>query len=244
MLLNLRDLPSVLTELARLAASVVTTTPTSCGITVRYDANLLTVGSSDARAEDLDETQYRTGGGPCLQALDTNRIVEIPDLRTERRWPAYLPHALQAGVRCSISLPLTVGPDTSSTNTSSPETSSARTLGAMNVYGFDEAQLFAEGERHALTIFAAQAAGTLQLARRMVRDNQLLGQLEEALDSRSVIDQALGIIMGRQRCTATAAFDLLRRESQNNQRRIRDIAADLVTTNRSPTRTRTPVQPG
>lgn len=103
LLLNLRDLPSVLTELAHLAASVVTTAPTSCGITLRYDASLLTVGSSDPRAEALDETQYSSGGGPCLHALDTNHVVEIPDLRAEQRWPAYLPQALDAGVRCSIS---------------------------------------------------------------------------------------------------------------------------------------------
>ncbi|MGI3780546.1 MAG: ANTAR domain-containing protein [Janthinobacterium lividum] len=53
--------------------------------------------------------------------------------------------------------------------------------------------------------------------------------MEESILSRTIIDQALGIIMGQQRCTASVAFELLRQESQNTRRRLRDVAADLVT---------------
>jgi AmiR/NasT family two-component response regulator len=56
-----------------------------------------------------------------------------------------------------------------------------------------------------------------------------MSQLEEALNSRSVIDQALGILIGRHHLTASEAFDLLRRQSQNNNRKLRDVATDLVT---------------
>lgn len=61
-----------------------------------------------------------------------------------------------------------------------------------------------------------------------VKDTALLAQMEASLQSRTVIDQALGIIMGQQRCAASTAFELLRRESQNSRRRLRDIAAELV----------------
>jgi AmiR/NasT family two-component response regulator len=54
-------------------------------------------------------------------------------------------------------------------------------------------------------------------------------QLEQALTSRTEIDQALGILMGQQRCTADEAFALLRQHSQNNNRKLRDVAADLIT---------------
>ena len=67
------------------------------------------------------------------------------------------------------------------------------------------------------------------MATRQTKDATLLAQMEESLRSRTVIDQALGIIMAGQRCTATVAFDLLRRESQNNHRLLRDVAADLIT---------------
>lgn len=214
LLLGTRDLDAMLHELALLATRAVASAPTSCGITLRYQQSLLTVGSSDALAELLDETQYRAGGGPCMETLRTGRVVELPDTETEHRWPEYVPTAVEAGLRCSVSLPLRAGDET---------------FGALNVYGFEAPRLFGEAERRQLELFAAQASGTLQVARRMVADNELLGQMEQALRSRTVIDQALGIIMGQQRCTASVAFDLLRRESQTSHRRLRDVAVDLVT---------------
>ena len=212
LLLGVQDLASFLTDLAELAAETVAE-PASCGITVRYDGHLLTVGSSDARAELLDETQYRLGGGPCVQSLETGELIDSPDTLAEERWPTYIAQARQDGLRCSLSLPLTVG---------------EITFGAVNVYGFDRPHLFGPAERRQLELFTAQAAGTLRLATRHVRDGELLRQMEEALHSRTVIDQAMGIIMAQQHCTADDAFRLLRRQSQNSRRRLRDIAGDLV----------------
>lgn len=66
----------------------------------------------------------------------------------------------------------------------------------------------------------------------MLRQDQqsaLNQQLEEALTNRSVIDQAIGLLMGQQRCAAPEAFDLLRQNSQHNNRKLRDVAADLIT---------------
>ena len=214
LLLDSHDVDRFLAELARVAATVVQA-PVAVGITVRYEHGLLTVGSSDPRAEMLDETQYRDGDGPCLQALQTGQIVEVADMLDENRWPNYAAQALQSGLRCSVSLPLNVNGDT---------------FGAMNVYGFDTPHLFGPRPRRELELFAAQAAGTLRVAIRQVKDSTLLSQMEQSLRSRTVIDQALGIIMRDQRCTATTAFELLRRESQNNHRRLYDIAADLITT--------------
>ena len=211
LLLNTDDLDAVLTELAGLTTEVVG--PTSCGITLRYQGNLLTVGSSDDRARLLDETQYRADDGPCLESLRTGRIIDIPDSAQERRWPGYLPDAVELGMRCSLSLPLSVG---------------GETFGAMNVYGFEAPYLFGEPERRQLELFAARAVGTLQVVRRINRDSALLAQMDEAMSSRTVIDQAIGIIMGQQLCTSREAFGLIRRESQNTRRRLHDIATDLV----------------
>ena len=212
LLVAVEDLSGFLVEVARVAASVLGES-TACGVTFRYDDNMLTVASSDGRAELLDETQYRAHEGPCLQATETGAIVTVSDTEAETRWPGYMSVAVEAGVRCSVSLPLTLGLDT---------------FGAMNVYGFTRAHQFDDAERHRLEIFAAQAAGTLRVATRQINDGALLGQMEQALASRSVIDQALGIVMGQHRCTATVAFDLLRAESQHTHRRVRDVAADLV----------------
>jgi GAF domain-containing protein len=213
LLLDVDDIHQFLTELAEISTTVVDA-PVSSGITLRYDGNLVTFGSSDARAELLDETQYRLGTGPCLQSMLDAEIYAIRDAETEERWPTYVPLAVGMGLRCSLSLPLTIGGDT---------------FGALNVYGFDAPDLFGATEQRRLELFAAQAAGTLRVATRQVKDATLLAQMEESLRSRTVIDQALGIIMGQQRCTASVAFELLRQESQNTRRRLRDLAADLVT---------------
>ena len=102
-------------------------------------------------------------------------------------------------------------------------------MGAMNFYGFDRPEMFSGAERQPYEVFAGQAAGALQIAALRHRDAELVSQLESALSSRSVIDQAIGVLMAQQRCTAEQAFDLLRAHSQNSQRKIRDLAADMIT---------------
>ena len=212
LLITVGDLADFLTELTRLSAELVP--GVSCGITSRRDGQPLTVSSSDDRAALLDETQYEGGEGPCLQTLNTGKAVSVPDLAEETRWPVYTKAALQQGLCCSLSLPLS---------------GQEQTLGAMNYYGFERPGMFSDGERQRYEVFAGQAAGALQIAALRHRDAELVSQLEAALSSRSVIDQAIGVLMAEQRCTAEEAFSLLRAHSQNSQRKIRDIAAGLIT---------------
>jgi GAF domain-containing protein len=135
-------------------------------------------------------------------------------MATERRWPAYLARAQQQGLQRSLSLPLTV---------------QGSTLGAMNIYGFAGSAALDGHTRQQLEVFAGQASGALLLATTKADDTSLRTQLEQALSSRTVIDQALGIVMAEQRCDADQAFDLLRMRSQSSQRKLRDVAADLIT---------------
>lgn len=211
LLLGAPNLDAFLTEVARLAAGVVPAA--SCGITARRDGRPLTVASSDERAERVDEVQYGAGEGPCLDALHTGLPVDVPDLAADRRWAAYRPHALTHGVRCSLSLPLAVG---------------VSTVGALNLYGFVPHAFDAATRRHAET-FAAQAATALTLVMRTIGLAEDSADLEQALASRSVIDQALGILMVQQHCNADRAFAFLRAHSQNNNRKLRDVATDLIT---------------
>jgi GAF domain-containing protein len=212
LLLSFADVNAFLQDLARLAAGMLP--GGSAAITTRYNGTDLTVASSDERAELLDETQYRNGGGPCLDALATGRVVMSRDTASETRWPTYSNAARRYGLRASLSLPMIVA---------------GSTLAAVNVYSFDTAAAFGPEEVTQYEGFAAQAAISLRLATRHEKDGILLAQLEAALNSRTVIDQALGIIMMQQRCTSAEAFDLLRRQSQNSHRKLREIATDLVT---------------
>jgi GAF domain-containing protein len=102
------------------------------------------------------------------------------------------------------------------------------TVGALNLYGFVP-HAFAAPVRQQAETFAVQAAAGLTLVLRNVAQAQESEQLEQALASRTIIDQALGILMAQQRCSADEAFALLRAHSQNNNQKLREVAAELIT---------------
>jgi GAF domain-containing protein len=212
LMVTAQDVDGFLTEVARLAAGVVDPRG-SCGITVRRGSEPLTVASSDERAERIDEAQYGAGAGPCLDSLSSGTVVDAPDLAAETRWPEFRRRALEQGVYCSLSVPLTGG---------------ASTLGALNLYG-RRPRAFDAASRQQAGLFAAQAATALVLVLRSVQQAEQSIHLERALSSRTEIDQAIGILMAEQRCTADQAFALLRQHSQNTNRKLRDVAADLIT---------------
>jgi GAF domain-containing protein len=206
--------PSVddlLGDLARLAADVVAP-PAACGVTLRRNSHPVTVATSAALASDLDEAQYDSGEGPCVQAMYTGEAVSVPDFTAESRWGAFPSNALAYGIRSSLSLPLEVDGDT---------------RGAMNLYARAREAFAADAERRA-TLFAAQASAALTVVTRQARHVELTAQLRGALASRTVIDQAIGILMAQQRCDADTGFGLLRAASQHQNRKLREVARDIV----------------
>ncbi|MEU7583990.1 GAF and ANTAR domain-containing protein [Streptomyces sp. NPDC041068] len=184
-----------------------------CGITLQRAGRFLTVTSAGTSAPALDEKQYGLDDGPCLQALRTGEEVPVSDLMEEQRWGAYPAHAVATGTRSSLSLPIAPRSDTA---------------GAFNLYspvphGFDDTDL------PALRTLAAQATGAIELARRMARSRQFTSDVRQAVRSRGVIDQAIGIIMAQQRCPSAEAFAILRGASQNRNLKLRDLCAELIT---------------
>lgn len=212
LVLGVAEVETFLEEVARLAAAAFEA-DVACGITTRYDHNPVTAATSDRRAAIVDEEQYGAGDGPCVEAMSTGRIVDVPDQQTDHRWEPYGRAAVALGVKCSLSLPLFVGD---------------KAVGALNLYGFRAPRTFGLAERHRAEVFVAQASTALTLALRFNDQQERARQLVEALHARSVIDQALGIIMVEQRCDAATAFDLLRRRSQSANRKLRHVAAELV----------------
>ena len=212
LLLDTNDITDFLDQLVILA---VTTLPGDlfCGITMRRVRGATTVASSDARASQVDEIQYGHHQGPCLHSLDTGDIVVVEDLASDNRWGAYQMPALGHGVRSSLSLPLHTD---------------GQTIGALNIYA-TQPHVFGPPEQLIAQRFADEASRALALAVRLAEHAEMSQHLQNALASRAVIDQALGIIMGQNRCTSEEAFDLLRTISQNRNIKLRDIAAELIT---------------
>ncbi len=184
----------------------------TCGITLTEKGHVITVASADRLAGLLDEQQYEFDDGPCLQATRTAKVVFSVDLATETRWSGYPVLAVAHGVRSVLSTPLLVG---------------GRSIGALNLYARDT-HAFDEDSKAAAAQLTGLAAATVTAVLRRYDELTLTDHLLTALSSRSVIDQAIGIIIGMQHCPADTAFDLLRTVSQNRNLKLREVAADLV----------------
>jgi GAF domain-containing protein len=157
--------------------------------------------------------QYANNQGPCLEALRTQVPVFVTDMATETRWPPYTEQARQVGAQSSLSYPLI---------------HDTQCLGALNFYAFQPLVPGMDLQARAAAI-AGHAAGALALALRLAERDDLITRLRLALSSRSTIDQAMGILMAQQRCTAPTAFDLLRTASQGRNIKLRDVATRIIT---------------
>jgi GAF domain-containing protein len=183
------------------------------GVTLEREGRPVTVVSAGPAAPKLDEKQYGQDDGPCLQSLRTGEEIAVPDMLDESRWDDYPAYAVSCGVRSSLSLPI------------APHT---HTAGALNIYG-GPPDAFQEPDVAALRSLAAQATGGIALAQRISDTQEFADQLQAAMRSRSVIDQALGVIMGQRRCTADVAFGILRSASQHRNIKLRDLCTQMIT---------------
>ncbi|CCG05686.1 GAF and ANTAR domain-containing protein [Blastococcus saxobsidens] len=208
LILSTQGMTEFLDELVQLAAAG----HGPCAITVRLDDKSRTVASSDALAARVDEIQYAQGEGPCLEAMRTGTVVYAPDLAGDDRWGNYRSYALAQGVRSVLSNPLGV---------------EGQHFGALNMYS-TEANGFDDAAREQAERWAQQASGAVGVALRLAERTRHGQQLAEALDSRSIIDQAIGILMAQQRCSSGVAFEILRSASQGRNVKLRTIAADIV----------------
>jgi GAF domain-containing protein len=211
-LLATDDITGFLDQLASLTVRVLPG-EMSCGITLRRDHGAFTVASSDSRASQVDEIQYGHDEGPCLRSLAAGEVVVVDDLANDVRWGGYRMPALGHGVRSSLSLPLHTD---------------GEVLGALNIYATTP-RAFGPGEQLVARRFADETSRALALAVRLAERTEMSAHLQAALASRAVIDQAISIIMGQNRCTTDEAFEVLRSISQNRNVKLRDIAADMVT---------------
>ena len=171
-----------------------------------------TAAYSDERVMPIDLAQYETREGPCLQAIEENDVFTIENLSEDDRWPYFKEKALREGLASSLSIPLTVG---------------GRATGALNIYAFTE-RAFRDEDLELAKTFASQAA--ISLANVQVYESavQLSENLTEAMKSRAVIEQAKGMIMMQRRCSADDAFQTLVAASQARNKKLRDIAQEVV----------------
>lgn len=205
------DLDGVLQIIADLAKAAVPGAD-EVSVTLVRGSGPATVASTAALATALDESQYEQGRGPCLDAAAGLTTLACTDMHHESRWPGWAERCLDAGVHSTLAVGLPVQ-DT--------------VTGAVNIYAtapgaFDtEAVVLAE-------TFAGYASAALANAHVYDLQATLAQQMQAAMASRAVIEQAKGIIMGDRRCGPDEAFRILTEVSRTSNRRVRDVAAALV----------------
>ncbi|MGQ5263455.1 GAF and ANTAR domain-containing protein [Micromonospora sp. ZYX-F-536] len=204
------DLDTVLTNVVEVAKQTVPGAE-QVSVTLVQGSEAYTAAYTGELALALDTWQYEQGRGPCLDAATTGTAMLAPDLTVEGRWPEWASRASGAGVASSLSIGLPI---------------QDAVVGALNFYGTDRSA-FDEvvGLAQALAGYAAVALANAHLYESTAT---LAQQMQAALRSRAVIEQAKGIIMGQQRCTADEAFAILARVSQDSNRKLREVAESLV----------------
>jgi GAF domain-containing protein len=169
-----------------------------------------TTNASSELIREIDEVQYEGGGGPCVEAIRTGEETRF-SMETDQ-WPVFAEAATQAGVHSVWSLPLHVR---------------GRTTGALNLYAMTGEAWAGPSDRVAREL-AFQAAIVLANAAALMSAESANENLRIAMETRDVIGQAKGILMARQSLNSDEAFDVLRRASQRSNRKLRDIAMEVV----------------
>jgi GAF domain-containing protein len=176
------------------------------------DHHLRNVAVSDDRLAHLEELQIQHREGPCIAAFEDKELVGAEDLTQEQRWPLFSAAALERGVRAVLASPLPYNQDA---------------VGVVTVLSQDRHPWSAEGEL-ALLAFTDLAALLIASMMQGHEQSMLAGQLQTALNSRAVIEQAKGVLIGQQGLSAHEAYETLRAQARSQRRKLAAVAADVV----------------
>ncbi len=175
------------------------------GISLLERGKIRTVAPSGDVVTEIDQVQYRTGQGPCMDAIAEHEIFRTGDLTTETRWPDFTPEAAATGMRSMLAYRLFV---------------SDTTLGSLNLYSTQTGAFDDQTQRDG-RVFASHAAIALAGA-------QTEAGLQAAMENRDMIGMAKGILMHRHDLDPMQAFRMLVESSQVTNMKLHQVAAWLV----------------
>jgi GAF domain-containing protein len=174
--------------------------------------HLRNVAASDARFDHLEDLQIQHQQGPCIAAFEEKVLVGAEDLERDGRWPAFSDAAVARNVRAVLASPLPYNQDA---------------VGVVAVLSERRRPWSAEGEL-ALLAFTDLAALLIASMMQSEHQSQLATQLQGALDSRKVIEQAKGVLMGRQGVSARTAYERLRAQARAERRKLTAVCAQVI----------------
>ncbi|RAM36586.1 GAF and ANTAR domain-containing protein [Arthrobacter globiformis] len=214
-LIGAESVDGFLQGLATFAASTLTGlagTGVECAVTLKRHRHTATVAGSSPRAVELDQIEQRVGDGPCIRALFTMAPELLNDVTTDERWPEYQKKLAEHGVYSTVGVPLDIGDGASA---------------AFNFFGPAPGLFTAELFDRAVG-FGELASRTLHLSVRIGAAQAKAQNLEAAMQSRTAIDVACGVIMAQNRCSQKEAMDILAKVSSNRNQKLRDVAVELL----------------
>jgi AmiR/NasT family two-component response regulator len=210
---------------ARVAATASHAIPHAdvVSITVLTWPDARTAAHTDDLALTLDQQQYDTGRGPCLEAALQRVPVRTQISAETDRWPEFAQAAQQAGVHASLSVPLLVG----------GLDEEQELVGSLNIYSYT-ASAFDPFDEALMALFSVASGQAITNARRWQHSREMVTQLEQALHSRPDIDMAKGVLIAQNGCTPDEAFSRLVNESQRRNVRLHVIAQELLASLQTP----------
>lgn len=184
----------------------------AAAVTVVRDGKPATICSTVDAVLAVDEAQYETWEGPCLEAIATQSLVVANGPSPADRWPAFTRRAGRSGYRSFLSAPLAIDADYS---------------GALNLYS-PQPYAFSTVDAAAMRIYVSVAVTALGAARRAAAAQAQVERLLGAMESRAGIEQAKGIVMVMLNVTDEKAFDLIKWRSQETNTAVRVLCRQLL----------------
>jgi GAF domain-containing protein len=181
-------------------------------ITLITDGTPRTAASTDQRAAEIDSAQYACGEGPCLRAATTGQITRVDVATARDLWPQFTDSAQALGVGSYLAAPLPLDDGIS---------------GAVNLFGFGT-HGFEDLEAKLLDLYTTVVIFGLRSTHRYLAARKSAEHLQQALVSRSAIDQAKGILRAVHKISADEAFAMLVKLSQDRNQKLNDVAAQFV----------------
>jgi transcriptional regulator with GAF, ATPase, and Fis domain len=180
---------------------------------VLADGGPVTVAATEPFVVELDNVQYETGEGPCLDAIRTRDVVHVDDLARAGRYRRFAPRALEASVASMVSAPVE---------------HDGEVIGSLNLLAGPAGSFGPDEALEPVRLLAACAAAVVVAQQALERQRRTVSQLEDALQTRDLIGQAKGILMAHAGVDADDAFRMLVRASQRENRKLRDVAFDIA----------------
>jgi len=205
------DLETALSELTESVTAVLGLS--GSGVTMAEDGRLRFVTAVSQASGELERNQEDKQAGPCRDAYDTGEVVRVSDVRQESaRWPEFSAAASRLSVAGVAGIPMRLADEI---------------IGALNLYS-PEPREWSDEDIAVAGVLADVATSYVVNASKLRQQEQLSEQLQKALESRIIIEQAKGITATQHSVTIDQAYQRMRRHARNNNASLRVVAEAIV----------------